>query len=222
VASDTKDRILDVAEALFADHGFAATSLRDITHDAGVNIAAVNYHFGSKDSLLAAVLERRIGPVNRQRLIMLDEAEAAAGEAGATIDALARALLSPPFRQCLVGERGPVKFQQLAGRIHAEPHAHARAILLAQFGEITRRFVPAFRKALPHLSEDEAGWRLLFVVGAMAHTMMSPHMFELCGGRQPDDSEELLEALVQFVVAGLKAPAAARTSRTSPTAGDVA
>ena len=59
-AGNTKDRILDVAETLFADNGFAATSLRDITREAGVNIAAVNYHFGSKDGLLGAVLERRI------------------------------------------------------------------------------------------------------------------------------------------------------------------
>ena len=59
MAGHTKDRILDVAETLFADNGFAATSLRDITHEAGVNIAAVNYHFGSKDALLGAVFERR-------------------------------------------------------------------------------------------------------------------------------------------------------------------
>jgi AcrR family transcriptional regulator len=210
MAHDTKDRILDVAETRFADHGFVATSLRDITSDAGVNIAAVNYHFGSKEALLAAVLERRIAPVNRERLELLDEAEAAANGGAADLEALVRALLAPPFRRRLVVEGGAVKFLQLAGRIHSEPHAQARAIFLAQFGEVIRRFVPAFRKALPRVPEEEVSWRLLFIMGAMAHTMMSTHMFDVLGCRQPSDTEELLEALVQFAVAGIKTPATVR------------
>ena len=79
MAIDTKDRILDTAERLFADKGYPATSLRDITNEAGVNLAAVNYHFGSKEALLSAVLDRRIGPVNEKRLELLDAAEAQAG-----------------------------------------------------------------------------------------------------------------------------------------------
>lgn len=215
MATDTKERILDVAETLFADHGYAATSLRDITRDAGVNIAAVNYHFGSKDALLAAVLERRIGPVNRERLVLLDQAEAAAGGGPADLESLVRALLSPAFRQRMVVEGGPVKFLQLTGRIHSEPHAPARAIFLAQFGEIIRRFVAAFRRTLPHLPEEEVSWRLLFVVGAMAHTMMSTHLLDTLGARQPRDTEELLEALVQFVVAGVQAPSTLDSARQS-------
>ena len=219
MAGHTKDRILDVAETLFADNGFAATSLRDITREAGVNIAAVSYHFGSKDALLGAVLERRIAPVNRQRLELLDRAESEAGSDGADLEALVRALLAPPFHQRLVVEGCATKFMQLAGRLHSEPHEQARTIFLAQFGEVMRRFVPAFRKALPHLDQDEASWRLLFVIGAMAHTMMSSHMFEALGSRQPPDLERLLEALVQFAVAGIQAPAAA--ARTSNTSGAV-
>ena len=75
MAIDTKERILDVAEHLFADSGFTATSLRDITSAAGVNLASVNYHFGSKEGLLSAVLHRRIGPLNERRLARLDEIE---------------------------------------------------------------------------------------------------------------------------------------------------
>lgn len=217
-AGNTKDRILDVAETLFADNGFAATSLRDITREAGVNIAAVNYHFGSKDGLLGAVLERRIAPVNRQRLELLDRAESEVGSDGADLEALVRALLAPAFQRLVVDD-GAVQFLRLAGRLHSEPHEQARAVFLAQFGEVIRRFVPAFRKALPHLDQDEASWRFLFVIGAMAHTMMSSHMFEVQGSRQPPDLEQLLEALVQFAVAGIKAPAAA--ARTSNTSGAV-
>ena len=217
-AGNTKDRILDVAETLFADNGFAATSLRDITREAGVNIAAVNYHFGSKDGLLGAVLERRIAPVNRQRLELLDRAESEVGSDGADLEALVRALLAPAFQRLVVDD-GAVQFLRLAGRLHSEPHEQARAVFLAQFGEVIRRFVPAFRKALPHLDQDEASWRFLFVIGAMAHTMMSSHIFEVQGSRQPPDLEQLLEALVQFAVAGIKAPAAA--ARTSNTSGAV-
>ena len=217
-AGNTKDRILDVAETFFADNGFAATSLRDITREAGVNIAAVNYHFGSKDELLGAVLERRIAPVNRQRLELLDRAESEVGSDGADLEALVRALLAPAFQRLVVDD-GAAQFLRLAGRLHSEPHEQARAVFLAQFGEVIRRFVPAFRKALPHLDQDEASWRFLFVIGAMAHTMMSSHIFEVQGSRQPPDLEQLLEALVQFAVAGIKAPAAA--ARTSNTSGAV-
>ena len=78
MATDTKKRILDTAEGLFAEHGFPATSMRDITNAAGVNLAAINYHFGSKESLLIAVLQRRTLPINIARLSRLDALEAAA------------------------------------------------------------------------------------------------------------------------------------------------
>ena len=217
MASNTKERILEMAETLFADKGFAATSLRDITHKAGVNIAAVNYHFGTKDALLGAVLERHIAPVNRQRLELLDRAEAEGGSDGADLEELVRALLAPVFHYGLVVKGGAPQFLRLAGRLHSEPHGQARTIFLSQFGAVVRRFVPAFRKALPHLGQDEASWRLLFVIGAMAHTMMSSHMFEVLGSCQPNDFGHVLDAIVQFAVAGMKAPAA-RTSITSKAA----
>src|SRR5437660_7648714 len=86
----TKDRILDAAERLLAQHGFEATSLRDITAEADVNLAAVNYHFQSKDALIDAVIARRIEPVNRKRLDML----AAAGP-HASVEQILIAFLQP-------------------------------------------------------------------------------------------------------------------------------
>ena len=91
MATDTKERILNVAELLFADRGFPATALRDITSEASVNIASVNYHFGSKEALLAAVLERRLRPVNARRLELLDAIESAAGNGVPNVEDVIRA-----------------------------------------------------------------------------------------------------------------------------------
>src|SRR5215469_6172712 len=108
---DTKARILDAAEKLFGQKGFEATSLRDITAEAQVNLAAVNYHFQSKDSLIDAVIARRIEPVNRRRLEML-------GEAGPdpTIEQILTAFLAPVF------EMHVESVVPLLGRAMAEPH----------------------------------------------------------------------------------------------------
>src|SRR5437762_13635541 len=79
---DTKTRILDAGEHLFMEHGFEATSLRQLTSAAGVNLAAVNYHFGSKEELFQAVLTRRLDPMNQERIQLLDRLEReAAGKA---------------------------------------------------------------------------------------------------------------------------------------------
>src|SRR5579863_9327890 len=93
----TKDRLLDAAERLFAQHGIEATSLRVITREAGVNLAAVNYHFQSKEALMHAVIARRLDPINEKRLAMLDACEAKAGEGPLAVDEVLHALLGPIF-----------------------------------------------------------------------------------------------------------------------------
>lgn len=209
MSTDTRAKILDAAEALFAESGFAATSLRDITSAAGANLAAVNYHFGSKDELLAAVLERRIAPVNELRLQLLDQAEADAGDAPVAVDTLLRALLAPPFQLAGLHDDRRTRFLQLAGRLCAVPHDRVRAIVTSQFQEVTRRFVPAFQRALPHLDADDVGCRIFFVVGTMFHTMTWYGMVETFGGRAPRDAEEMLDLLVHFAEAGMRAHASA-------------
>ena len=139
MAIDTRDRILDVAERMFGERGFPATSLRDITTEAGVNVASVNYHFGSKEALLAEVLERRLKPINERRLELLDAVEAQAGDGPPELEAVVRAFLSPPFHsQRVWGEKGP-GFLRLVGRIHSETNEEFRATFVKQF----RRRVPA-------------------------------------------------------------------------------
>ena len=127
MATDTKERILDTAEGLFAEHGFPATSMRDITNAAGVNLAAINYHFGSKESLLIAVLQRRTLPINTARLSRLDALEAAAAGRPVETELLVRAFLTPLFDTWGAwGDEAP-KFLRLVGRVHAEVDQELRA-----------------------------------------------------------------------------------------------
>ena len=148
MAAETKERILDVAERLFADFGYKATSLRDITSEAGVNLASVNYHFGSKDALLAALLNRRFAPVNRRRLELLDELENSADGAVDLLD-LVQAFLSPPFEMHQGGTEDGRTFLRLVGRIHSETD-DVRAVFVTLFQPVISRFTAALRRAPLH------------------------------------------------------------------------
>ena len=218
MASDTKERILDAAERLFADNGFPATSMRDITQEAGVNLAAVNYHFGSKEALMIAVLERTTAPVNRARLERLDRLEAAAGGAAVPTEQLVRAFLTPGFeRWCEWGQSAPT-FLKLVGRIHAEVDQELRAKFIKQFDTIFRRFSTAFQRSLPELEPVDVHWRVLFLIGSMAYTMTWGASILKTDDRARRDPKEILESLIQFVAAGMAAaqvpqPVGVRTGR---------
>jgi AcrR family transcriptional regulator len=202
---DTKARIMDVAERFFAEKGYAATSLRDITGEAGTNLASVNYHFQSKEGLLSSIVDRAVGPVNRSRLEALDAIEA--DGVPPDLERLLRAFLTPAFTRW--GGRGAhgARFMRLAGRMHSETDEHLRTILLGHFEEVVRRYAAAFRRAMPHLDEREVQLRTHFLVGAMAHTLLwSQNMpGPPFGRRKTIPPDEALESLVTFAAAGLGA-----------------
>ncbi len=206
MAIDTRDRILDVAERMFGERGFPATSLRDITTEAGVNVASVNYHFGSKEALLAEVLERRLKPINERRLELLDAVEARAGDGPPELEAVVRAFLSPPFHsQRVWGEKGP-GFLRLVGRIHSETNEEFRATFVKQFDAVFQRFTAALQRALPNLDDADVSWRMLFMVGSMAFTMSwGPTLVSRESGAARDP-EDVLESLVLYAAAGMAAP----------------
>ena len=206
MATDTRERILDVAERLFADRGFPATPLRDITNEARVNLASVNYHFGSKESLLAAVLERHLRPVNARRLELLNAIESGAGNDAPDAEAVIRAFLSPPFQMRQEWGTCGDNFLRLMGRIHSETHEEFRATFFQQFEEVFRRFSQAFQRALPHLEATDVGWRMLFLVGSMAFTMAGGDSFAPIGPGAKKDPEDVLEALIQYAAAGMSSP----------------
>jgi AcrR family transcriptional regulator len=204
---DTRERILDVAERLFGERGFPATPLRDITAEAGVNIASVNYHFGSKEGLLAEVLERRLKPINTRRLELLDAVEARAGDEPPELEAVIRAFLSPPFHSQRVGGADGQGFLRLVGRIHSETNEDFRATFVKQFDEVFKRFTAALRRALPNLDDADLSWRMLFMVGSMAFTMSWGPTLVASGSGAARAPEDVLESLVLYAAAGMAAPA---------------
>ncbi len=204
---DTKERILDAAEQLFAEFGFSGTSLRAVTSSAGVNLAAVNYHFGSKEALLHAVLGRRIAPVNEERLKWLERLESEAGERPGVRD-----ILQSLFAPALVALPESVA-RGIAGRIYAEPPSIAGPLMQDLFAEVTARYLAALERALPEVPPDEIKWRFNFVIGAMVHVVSgAAELSPMPGGLpQVHDTQATLERLLDFAEAGI----CASTARTS-------
>jgi AcrR family transcriptional regulator len=200
----TKERILDAAEHLFAEQGFAQTSLRDITAEAGANLAAVNYHFQSKDALIAAMFARRIGPVNDERLAMLDRFEQQAAGGPVPVECILRAFIEPVFS--LISTPEGASAARLIGRIFVEPGDMFERMFTGQFAPTVARFMGAARRALPELPETELYWRIHFAIGVMGHTVSGlRHITVTSGGRcDITDVDAIVDRLVAFVAAGVK------------------
>ena len=210
--SGTRERIIDAAEPLFAESGFDLVSLRDITNRAGANVASVNYHFGSKDNLMAAVVERHALPINQARIAMLDAAEARHGEAAVPVDEILRAFLRPFLDHLAENEFNEALFCKFMGRMSGEQSWMPPSVL-PLFQEMAGRYARAIRKAVPKLTEQEALWRIHFSFGVVAHALMhGDTLGQISGGRcgQPG-VEVLLNRIVEFCAAGLNAPPGART-----------
>ena len=205
----TKDRILDAAEALFMEHGFEATSLRQITALAEVNLAAVSYHFGSKEELFESVLTRRLDPMNRERIALLTRFEREAAPEPLSCERVLTAMFIPALALARDRKRGGQNFLRLLGRAYADPAPFIRHFLSEQYAGMIARFKAAFGRALPELPKRELSWRLHFVMGALSYTLAGTDALKLIAALNPrdaDNDEVLLQRLAPFLVAGLKAP----------------
>lgn len=203
---ETKDKILTTAERLFGEQGYSATSLRQIIAEAGVNLAAVHYHFGSKEELLDAVVVRKLAPINAERISLLDQAITEAGTKPVSIEQYLEAFLRPAVMRA---GRDP-EFSKLMGRLHGE--GLMARVVVKNFQEVAARFMNGMRQALPDLPEDEAVWRIHFMTGAMAHMLKGPPDYPGVLVGSDVDSETLLGWLVAFVSAGFRAPATRSTA----------
>jgi AcrR family transcriptional regulator len=210
----TKERILDTAERLFSAHGYAATSLRSIIAEAGVNLAAVHYHFHSKEALLEAVILRRSVPANHERLALLDRFEKEAGGNAIPLEKVIEAFVAPTFRMSRDPASGGMLFMRLLGRLHAEGDL-LPGIVTSQFGDVLGRFGSALRRALPDLPQEELFWRLNLAIGALAQTLRggSKDLEKISDLALSFNSDSTLERLVAFLGAGFRAPVVSQVTQ---------
>ncbi|MEU8224640.1 TetR family transcriptional regulator [Kribbella sp. NPDC048915] len=193
----TRERLLNVAEQRFGEGGYEGTSLRAITVAAAANIAAVNYHFGSKEALLRAAVARALGPVNAERRRRLDQLEAGGSP---DPEALIRAFVEPGLELVTRrGERGAV-VARFIGRIAFDPSRRIRELYAAESEPIESRFLAALQRALPHASSDAVAFGYMNMLGLLA-LHQSQALSPAPGATGPEDPAKLTESLVTFLVA---------------------
>jgi AcrR family transcriptional regulator len=202
--ADTKSKILDVAEELFGERGLDRVSIRHITDKAKVNLAAINYHFGSKEDLIAAVFERRVVPLNQARLGALDEVEKHAGKTGPKLEKILEALIRPTLQCGLKPSKGGKAFSKLFGRCLSEPSPEVEELLKKQFEPLVQRMDAALMRALPKLSRSEIFWRMKFTYGALHHWLLTKDRF-LPDWLDETGIEEQTQKLISYAAAGLRA-----------------
>jgi AcrR family transcriptional regulator len=219
---DTRSRILDAAEALFVEHGFEATSMRMITADAGVNLAAVNYHFGSKEALIQEVFRRRLTWLNRERLRVLDEYEKAARGAALKPSQIVDAFFGTALKLAADEKHGGQLFMRLLGRTYTDPAQFVRTFLAEEYADVVDRFSAALFRALPDVPREEILWRFHFMLGAMAYALAGTDALQIVAGTPGDeDASAVSRRLMAFLLGGLRAPLPEapppkKTARTRP------
>lgn len=209
---DTRERILDASERLFMVHGYDGTSMRQITNAAGVNLAAVNYHFGSKESLMQEVFRRRLGWLNSERISLLNKMEAESEgkplKPSQIVDAFFGTLLGIAADE----SRGGMTFLRLLGRTLTEPSEFIRAVLMHEYAEVLERYKQALFKALPDVPKAEIVWRFHFMLGATSYAIAGTDALRVITDWQIEDEDStdrldrLLPRLMSFLLGGLRAP----------------
>ena len=197
----TKERILGSAEELFAQFGFGGTSLRQVTSHADVNIAAVNYHFGSKENLINEVFRRRMDEMSRQRLAQLEQARSAQpGE----LEPVLAAFIEPAL--ALARDRqGGVAFIRIIARAYAEKNDGLRRFLSEQYGHVPREFARAIAECVPHLDKEQLYWRLDFLSCALTYAMSDFGLIKRPSGvSEIAHRKRAAEELIRFTAAGIK------------------
>jgi len=202
----TKQRLIEAAEALFADEGFDRVSVRDITTKAAANVAAVNYHFGSREGLVAVVMARYINPVNEERLARLEALERRAMGKPLAIEETLDAFIRPFVTQVRRSELSEKLFFKLMGRMFGQQECELPPVVENLFTTMSSRFQKAFAKSLPGLSSEEIWWRMHLMSGAMIHTMSHLDTVQrLSGGESGNPTvEQTLSRFIRFTAAGMR------------------
>lgn len=201
----TKQRLIEAAEELFADEGFDRVSVRDITTKAGANVAAVNYHFGSREGLVAVVLTRYINPVNEERLARLDALERRAAGKPVAMEEILDAFIRPFATQVRRSELSEKIFFKLMGRMFG--HGCEMPPVVDQlFATMINRFQKALARSLPGLGAEDIWWRMHLMSGAMIHTMAhGEKLTRFSQGEAGSPTLELtLSRFIRFSAAGMR------------------
>jgi len=209
----TKDRILGAAEELFAQYGFAGTSLRQVTSHADVNIAAVNYHFGSKDNLVNEVFRRRMDEMTAARLGQLEQARST--QPG-DLRAVLAAFVEPALALAQDRQSGGA-FVRVIARAYAEKNDNLRKFLSDHYGHVLREFGKAIGACVPGLSKEELYWRLDFLAGSLTYAMADfglikrPHNIS-----EAEHRRKAAQELIHFAEAGFRASVRTPASSAVP------
>jgi len=204
---------LVTAELMFAERGYGALSLRAITRAAGVNLAAIHYHFGSKEELLERIFERRCGPMNQERLRRLRECREQPGR-----PPLLSQILDAYLRPSLIWPGEPDaarRFIRLRAMLSQEQEALARDLISRHFNDVSRTFVAALRDVLPDLPDVELYWRFQLLLSALYYTLSNPGRIAILseGRCDPSDPDLALEHLVPLCAAVFLAPLSSARAR---------
>ena len=216
---NTRQKILDAAEKLFARQGFESTSLRSIIASAGVNLAAIHYHFRGKEGLIRAVIERRFARVNDERLRLLAEYENRAEGRTPLVEEILDAFLAPMLRLGLLRSGQGRLLMQLAGRLLQASDGMLEKAAGSEFERVAVRFLAAFQKAVP-LTKQEIAWRMNFTIGAAARALFGGIPIRVLSSASHEDLQErdverVLQRLIAYTAAGMKAPPGSQRTQES-------
>ena len=194
--NDTKQKIMDTAAELFAEDGYAATSLRRIISKAGVNLAAIHYHFGTKQDLLNQIILQKISPLNNRRMELLEQFETEAAPKPLSVEKIMEAFLTP----AILTAPGS-GFVKIMARLHSEKSG--MEAILRNFQPLLVRYTSALRRALPGMSEPEMAWKVHFMLGSMSQTLLMMPWLSPEAADEP--AQVIVKRLVAFVTAGFLA-----------------
>lgn len=204
---DTRDRLLNTALWLFAEQGFKATSLRQITQEAGANVASVNYHFGSKKEMLNELIRRRVEPLNKRRFALLKKYRIEAAGRPITLEKIFEAFFLPFFQSVAPDtDKDTTDLIHIIERLTEQPTLR-QAVYDEHFKNLSITILEALSETLPELEPAELHWRFHFSVTLMLSSMSTRQRVgnsskELCA---PEDIEGMVARLIQFICAGFRA-----------------
>ena len=203
----TRERILSAATQLFAAQGFNGVSLRQLTTEAGVNLASVGYHFGSKEGLVAAIFDRHCQPMMDDRRRRLAACAEKPGRPP-LLEQIIEAFVTPAISVTADTAGGGATFSRLRAVLAHENHTMAEQLITKHFDTTSAQFVDALHRCLPNLTREAIYWRFHFLLGALYYTSVNPgRIRQLSGGKcDPADAATAVHEMVQFVAAGFRAP----------------